>query len=130
MFGYENKNVGTNGENIAVKFLIDIGYSILDRNYSKKYGEIDIIAKKDGIIHFIEVKTIQKERPVSRENDDYEPEEKIDFYKKKKFARVIEAYLLDKRVSDDTEYQVDAISIVLFKDGSKPVINYIEDIIL
>lgn len=47
---------GTLGENAAVKLLKKKGYKILARNFRKKYGELDIIAKKDGIISFVEVK--------------------------------------------------------------------------
>ena len=48
---------GLEAENIAVQYLENIGFKILDRNYHSKYGEIDIISKKDNILHFIEVKS-------------------------------------------------------------------------
>lgn len=63
--------IGQIGENIAVKHLKKLGYKILDRNYRKKWGEIDIIAEKNEskslfqrvfkakkILHFIEVKSV------------------------------------------------------------------------
>ena len=49
------KNVGDNGEDFAARLLADSGYEILERNYRTKYGEIDIIACRDGVLHFIEV---------------------------------------------------------------------------
>ncbi len=52
-----SKTVGNKGERIAVKWLVDKGYTILTTNYFSPYGEIDIIAKKDEIIYFVEVKT-------------------------------------------------------------------------
>ncbi|MFH1077128.1 MAG: YraN family protein [Pseudomonadota bacterium] len=51
------KRVGMHGEEIATAYLIDKGYKILERNYSSKLGEIDIIAKENGCLAFVEVKT-------------------------------------------------------------------------
>ena len=57
----EKKNhniiVGKNGENIACKYLEQIGYKIITRNYRNKYGEIDIIAKENDNYVFVEVKS-------------------------------------------------------------------------
>ena len=52
------KKIGVLGENMACRFLVKQGFKILDRNYSKKWGEIDIVAKKNKIFRFIEVKTV------------------------------------------------------------------------
>ncbi len=49
--------IGINGEQIAVEYLVKSGYKILERNYSCKIGEIDIIAYKNNIIVFVEVKS-------------------------------------------------------------------------
>lgn len=51
------KNIGDSGEDFAARVLEESGYQIIERNYSTRYGEIDIIALRDGILHFIEVKT-------------------------------------------------------------------------
>mgnify|MGYP003509397425 CR=1 FL=1 len=48
---------GANGETRVASFLRKQGYKILNRNYSCRFGEIDIIAEKDGFIVFVEVKT-------------------------------------------------------------------------
>src|SRR3989344_2577758 len=47
VFTSETQKTGEIGENIAVKFLVKQSFSILERNYTKKWGEIDIIAKKE-----------------------------------------------------------------------------------
>lgn len=52
-----NKNIGAWGEDRAAAYLEKEGYSIVERNYRCKFGEIDIIASKSGTIHFVEVKT-------------------------------------------------------------------------
>ncbi len=51
------KNLGKQGEDIAFQYLTDHDFTIIDRNFRSKFGEIDIIAQKGTIIYFIEVKT-------------------------------------------------------------------------
>jgi len=57
-----NKAKGDMGESIALKFLRKQGFKIIETNYKAKMGEIDIIAKKDKCLHFIEVKYRQELR--------------------------------------------------------------------
>jgi putative endonuclease len=54
---YHNKTIGLYGEDLAVSFLLNQGYKIIDRNVKISYREIDIIAKINNITVFIEVKT-------------------------------------------------------------------------
>ena len=61
VFTSDTQKTGEIGENIAVKFLVKQGFSILDRNYTKKWGELDIVAKKDNKLYFIEVKSVSRE---------------------------------------------------------------------
>jgi putative endonuclease len=54
----DTKSFGNYNEDIATRFLIQNGFLIVERNfYARKLGEIDIIAQKDGVLHFIEVKS-------------------------------------------------------------------------
>ncbi len=55
------KELGSRGEDIAVSFLKKKGYKIIERNYRCRYGEIDIIAERDKVTAFIEVRTIKAE---------------------------------------------------------------------
>lgn len=52
-----NKITGNKGEEIAVGFLQQKGFIILEKNWRYKHLEVDIIASRNGILHFIEVKT-------------------------------------------------------------------------
>ncbi len=52
----EKRILGDLGEDLACKFLLKKDFVIIERNYLRKWGEIDIIAKKNAKIHFIEVK--------------------------------------------------------------------------
>lgn len=52
------KKIGDQSENLATAFLEQSGFVIIERNYyASKLGEIDIIARKNGVLHFIEVKS-------------------------------------------------------------------------
>ena len=53
---FNNKEIGKIGESLACKYLINKGYKILNRNYQKRCGEIDIIARNDLYLVFLEVK--------------------------------------------------------------------------
>ncbi len=71
-----NIELGRIGEDAAVKLLEAKGYEVLERNYRRSCGEIDIIAEKDAEISFIEVKT--------RRNADYgRPCESVDYRKQR-----------------------------------------------
>ena len=119
------KKIGALGENVACRFLVKRGLKVLDRNYSKKWGEIDIVAKKDKIFHFIEVKTV-----VSRETDKYRPEENVHYQKLKRLSRVIQTYLLDKKVSHETEWQIDVLAVFLDIENKKAKFRFTENIII
>lgn len=87
----ENRVKGDIGENKAVKYLTDKGYEILETNYKNKLGEIDIIAKDDTRIVFVEVK--------ARATAKYGyPREAVNEYKQRKIRMVAESYLKSKRL--------------------------------
>lgn len=115
---------GNLGEKLAVRFLKESGFGIIETNYRKKWGEIDIVAEKDNVIHFVEVKAT-----VSRETSGYRPEENIRTWKKQRMARAIKTYLLDRNVSDKTEFLVDVIALNLDFLNKKAVIRFIRNII-
>ena len=50
---------GNVAEEIAVAFLYDEGYGVLERNFYSRFGEIDIIAAKEDVLHFVEVKSAE-----------------------------------------------------------------------
>ena len=60
--------IGRLGEDIACRFLKEKGFKVVERNYWKKWGEIDIVAEKEGVLRFIEVKTVTRENN-GKEND-------------------------------------------------------------
>src|SRR3989338_969300 len=132
VFTSEKQKTGEIGENIAVRFLMKHNFAILDRNYTKKWGEIDIVAEKEGKLYFIEVKSIS--RPsldyVTRETlDSYRPEDNMHPWKMKRLARVIQTYILSKNL-DEKEWQVDLLVVYLCEKEKKARVKVVSDIIL
>ena len=102
----EDIKIGSLGESIACKHLKNIGFSVIDRNYRKAFGEIDIIAKKGGVLHFVEVKT------VSREAGEWiNPADNIHKRKMQKFGRAVQGYLFDHKTIG--RWKIDALLVVL-----------------
>lgn len=117
---YGKTDTGKLGENIAEKYLIKNGYRTIERNYRKKWGEIDIVAEKDGVLHFIEVKT--------GEAGGIRPEENITPRKKHQLRRIIQTYLFDKKTNPERDFQIDALIVVLDFGAKEAIIRFIEDI--
>ena len=132
--------IGQKGEDEATKYLKVKGFRILDRNYRKPWGELDIVAQKGSVLYFVEVKTVTRscvetkfqvsQNLVSGSEDDfYEPEDNIHPWKIKRLSRAIQTYLLEKKIDDEAEWQIDAISIYLEKGTNKLLkVDYLEDI--
>ena len=115
-----NKQIGKYGEDIAKNFLIKKGYSIIEMNYRySRVAEIDIIAAKNNILHFVEVKT--------RTQKFYgDPLEAITFKKMKQIFSCAIQYIsqVDKKYNG---YQIDAIGVVLQNDKVEEI-DHIENI--
>jgi len=133
----DKQKVGEIGENVACRFLMKHGFEIVERNYWKKWGEIDIIAKSFDkaqdreIVRFIEVKTVSCKTlvDVTRGTDTYRPEDNIHPWKLKRLSRTIQTYLLEKG-NDDIEWQFDVMAIYLDMSNKKARVNFLEDIVI
>ena len=130
-FTSEKQKIGEIGEGEAVAFLMKQGFSILERNYTKKWGEIDIVAEKRDRIYFIEVKSVVRENldNVLRETNDYRPEDNMHPWKLKRLARAIQTYILHKRL-DDREWQFDLLVVYLDTKNNRSQVKVVSDIIL
>jgi len=127
--------IGRLGEDSACDYLKKQGYRIIDRNYLKKWGEIDIVAQKAKKIHFVEVKsvsrTISTDKSVSPETfDTYRPEDNIHPWKLERLGRVIQSYLLEKDVSDDIEWQFDMATVCIDVQNKLSQVTLTEDLVL
>ena len=132
----EKRKLGDIGENVACDFLKKKGFEIKERNYLRKWGEIDIVAKKSNIIHFIEVKSarllptepFQEGGQVSRVTDRYRPEDNMHPWKLRRLSRVIQTYLLDKKL--DQEWRLDLITVKIDQKNRLARAEIIENIII
>ncbi len=127
--------IGRRGEDIAADHLGRQGFQIIDRNYRKPWGELDLIVQKGNDLRFVEVKTVTRETitPPSpllgqEGEEDYEPEDNIHPWKRKRLRRIIETYILAKDLDDEIDWQVDAISVYLNPTGDLLKIEWLEDI--
>jgi len=138
VFTSETQKIGEIGENIAVKFLMKHSFAILERNYTKKWGEIDIIAQKNKKIYFVEVKSVTRETKSDVNHnlsvkverlDSYAPEDNMHPWKLKRMSRTIQTYLLSKNI-EDQEWQVDLLVVFLNLKEKNAKIKVVSDIIL
>ena len=113
---------GETGEEAARLFCIEHEYTIRERNYRKPYGEVDIVAEKDGILHFIEVKA-SKYYPETA----FAPEIRVNARKIRKLKQICETYLREMRVSQDRHWQIDVISVILNQDNTLKSIELFEN---
>ncbi|KKQ88022.1 MAG: hypothetical protein UT09_C0005G0004 [Parcubacteria group bacterium GW2011_GWF2_38_8] len=139
VFTSETQKIGEIGENIAARFLVKHGFSILDRNYTKKWGEIDVVAEKDNKLYFIEVKSVSRETlntfiPKSYNDSDeryqHRPEDNMHPWKLKRLSRTIQTYLLSKNMAEEKEWQVDLLVVYLCQKEKKARVKVVSDIIL
>ena len=95
-----SRAVGDIGEQQAVEYLQSQGFTMVDRNVSSCFGEIDIIAMKDEVLHFIEVKSSYSYE-IAVQN--------ITPAKMKKFLRTVDVYIKKHRL--DITYSIDAVIV-------------------
>lgn len=108
----EKRALGFRGESRAVKFLKDSGYTVLHRNFSCPFGEVDIIAQKEGVLCFIEVKT--------RSSDYFgAPNQAVDKKRQTRYINSARYYFSNREI--DCTVRFDIIEVV---DGK---INHIEN---
>ncbi len=104
----ENRKTGRFGEDLAADFLKKKGYEIVERNFATRFGEIDIIARKNGVTVFVEVKT--------KKGDEFgSPEEMVGKNKLGRVKRMATVYLDGKEVT----CRIDMVAVVL--DGQNKV---------
>ncbi|MFO7809811.1 MAG: YraN family protein [Candidatus Delongbacteria bacterium] len=115
-----NKKTGDRGESIASQFLEDNGYRIIDRNFRYSiFGEMDIIAKKDGTLVFVEVKTYKTE-------EFGEPLLLVNNKKQQKLRKLAQIYMLQKKIND-IDCRFDVIGIKIAKVGTDSSVTHIEN---
>ncbi len=117
-----NREKGNLGEDIAAEYLQKLGYEILERNYTVRGGEIDIIAKDGNELVFVEVKT--------RIGDDYPGAEAVDERKCAFLISAAERFVLDKNENtSDMTSRFDLVDICFPDGGGHPKVRHCKNII-
>lgn len=123
---------GALGEEVTVEFLSKQGFSIIEVNYLKKWGEIDIIAQIGNKIHFVEVKTFSYETKINLKDavsrGTYRPEEHAHPEKMKKVARTAETWVVEHNWKGD--YQLDVAAVRIVPREKYATIRYLNNVIL
>lgn len=127
------RKVGDIGENVACTFLKKNGFTVIDRNYFKKWGELDIVARKDGFLHFFEVKSVVRQYETkSFIERDYvrSPEENVHSLKVRSLRKIIQTYLVEKGGGLDVVFEFHVLSVFLNKKTRTARIKWIKNVIL
>jgi len=123
-----NIKIGVIGEDIACTWLQKRNFLIVDRNYNRKWGEIDIVAAKDKILQFVEVKSITVKNSLDKQGQ--RPEENVHELKVRRLKRVIQTYLLEKRHGLAAEFKFHIMVVRMNSATRRASVEFLEDIIL
>ncbi len=123
-----NLRIGKLGEEIAERYLRNKGFTIIGRNFLRKWGEIDIICKKEDIVHFVEVKTVSQRTFSQSSSDEYRPEDNLHQSKATRLKRVIETYIDENDLEED--YCIDLITVKIIENESIARVKMFRDVIL
>lgn len=142
--------IGKFGEDLAYEYLVKQNYKIIDRNFRKPWGELDIIAMaQDKTLVFVEVKTMRQcgntatneamnkaaaqnlgePRPNLILGRELNPEDNLTAAKLKKLQRTASLYASfnEKLVNEEKGWRIDLIAIAL-ENGKEPEIKWFENI--
>jgi len=150
----KKRKIGDLGEGIACNYLKNKGFKIIDQNYWKPWGEIDIIAEKQGIVYFVEVKSVTRgtclpagkhfenvsvpqlekgpqRRPSSltgHVTNQRNPADNLHPWKLKRLARTIQSYIF--RYNLEKEWKFLAVIVYLNIKDKTAKVELLENIVL
>ena len=129
VFTSKTQKTGEIGEHLACRYLKNKGFVIIERNYTRKWGEIDIVAQKGKVIHFVEIKSkVGNYSEEANRLDLYRPEDNMHPWKLKRLSRTIQTYLAEHNEIGD--WQFDVVLVFLSMDMKEARVKYMEDVIL
>jgi putative endonuclease len=123
--------IGNIGEDIGCTFLSNKGFFVVDRNYLKKWGELDIVAKSDKTVHFFEVKSVTGTLVKgSGEIGGHQPENNVHGLKRRSIGRMIETYMAEKGYSADTEFYFHVLCVYMDMENRRARVKWLKNIVL
>ncbi len=127
VFTSKTQKLGEIGEHLAVRYFEQRGYKIIERNYTKKWGEIDIVCEKGTVTHFVEVKSKIEKVVYQGSIDRYRAEDAMHPWKLKRIARTIETYILEKDLKG--EWQMDLAVVHISEDFKEARVEVVENVL-
>lgn len=124
----EHNEIGKIGENIAKTFLMKHDFVIIDTNYGTKYGELDIVATKDNVLHFIEVKSVKVINFDSISNLSVAPEDNLTSSKLQKVKISSQIYSRNKFVTSETPQCIDLACVYICMETREGRVKFLENI--
>lgn len=124
----EHNEIGKIGENITASFLMKQGFTIVGRNFAIRHGELDIIAQKDEVLHFVEVKSIKVRDCTNTDSLVIRPEDNLTDAKWSKLLITIESYLAYNNVSHETKYQIDLACVYIDTEKREGRVKLLQNI--
>ena len=129
----KHNEIGRIGEDIAAKWLVSRGMNVIEINYLRKWGEIDIVARGTSRkVHFVEVKTVSYETKAKLEyavsHETWRPEENVHRNKIDRFKRAIQTWIAENKYGGD--WQTDIITLRLVPREKIARIKLIDNVIL
>ena len=122
MAGNKTNELGFFAEHYTAEYLKSKNYKILGHNYRKPWGEIDVIAEKEGIVIFVEVKAGKKDIA------GFEPELRVNHDKRHRMVRIARTYLSDQHYPADQPWQMDVVSVSFVKERGVVKIRHYKNI--
>jgi putative endonuclease len=129
----QQRKIGDLGEEVCCKYLQKHHYKILERNFFRKneksplLGELDIVAKKQKTIHFIEVKTSASRSDTAGVNSDFLPERRVNWLKQRKLVKAGQIWLIKNKIPSETPWQIDIISLQIDFSAKKAKIKHFKN---
>jgi putative endonuclease len=120
--------IGKIGEDIAVRYLVSQGFSIIIRNFLTKYGEIDIIATKGDVVHYIEVKSVYSSNLHTIDALTHRPEDNVSTRKLRRMYRTIEIYQ-SKMKNSVGKWQIDILSVFVQSETKEAKVRALWNVI-
>ena len=127
------------GEDIACRFLVGKGFEIVDRNYQKKWGELDIVAQKGESLHFFEVKSVMKAfrnnsvrypNNVTSRQGFHRPEDNVHGLKVRHLRKIIQTYMDDKMKGREVDFHFHVLCVFMDTHTHIAHVEWINDVIL
>ena len=134
----KHNQIGKIGEDIACKWLISSGFTIIQQNYWKKFGEIDIVARLPGRqagetakIHLIEVKSIsyetKKDLNYAVSHETWRPEENVHKEKQRRLKNAIGVWLSENKY--EGKWQIDILMVRMVPREKYAQVEVLENVI-